>query len=269
MDCSCESPPTHPHRRCPPPPPRIWRCGPPWPFVPPPPPPPQERWWWRGLAELHGPWNGCMRRLPAAPLGQCLGVHTPLSHGQSLCLPHSRETTVTSSTKAGQTEHKALDASGATQCPAGLYAPPPPLLILQISLSWQRPCVMPVGGWAGGGGGQAAPVGRGTTVPLPPTKNVFPRHLGKQCRQFLRHTYTVRAGGAGGGACGPQFFIIFRNFSQFPATFRHFSRNCFLLVPPFCALVGARCVPCAEALLREASGGLVTASQFSAISRNL
>ena len=58
-----------------------------------------------------------------------------------------------------------------------------------------------------------------------------------------------------------------RNFSQFFAIFRQRLFAC----PP-CVLVGALCVPCAEVLLFEASGGLVPALQFfrdiSAISHN-
>ena len=62
----------------------------------------------------------------------------------------------------------------------------------------------------------------------------------------------------GGGLRSASFhnFAIFRNFPQFSAVFPQS-----LFARPPCALVGARCVPCAEVLLLEASGGLVTALQ--------
>ena len=51
---------------------------------------------------------------------------------------------------------------------------------------------------------------------------------------------------------------IFRTFSQFAAIFPQL-----LFVCPPCVPVGALCVPCAEVLLFEASGGSLTAPQFS------
>ena len=52
-------------------------------------------------------------------------------------------------------------------------------------------------------------------------------------------------------------FLQFRNFSQISAIFPQ------LLFGWSPLLVGALCVPCAEVLLLEASGGLVAAPQFS------
>ena len=66
--------------------------------------------------------------------------------------------------------------------------------------------------------------------------------------------------GGGGGIGVRNFSAIFRNFSQFSAMFRQL-----LFARPPRVLVGAPCVRCAEVLLFEASGGLVTAPQFSAI----
>ena len=66
---------------------------------------------------------------------------------------------------------------------------------------------------------------------------------------------------------------MFRNFSQFPAIFRNFPQFPaifpeLLFAHPSYVLVGALCVPCVEVLLLEASGGLATAPQFSAIFRD-
>ena len=58
-------------------------------------------------------------------------------------------------------------------------------------------------------------------------------------------------------------FAFFRNFPQFSAVFPQLLVAC----PPD-VLVGALCVPCAEVLLLEASGGLGVFPQFPAISRN-
>ena len=95
-------------------------------------------------------------------------------------------------------------------------------------------------GWApGGGGGSFACASCGGALCAPGGPDPF---------------------GQGGGIEDQNFFC---NFPQFPAIFP----NCLLLAPP-CALIGALCVPCAEVLLLEASGGLVTAPQFPAIFRN-
>ena len=62
---------------------------------------------------------------------------------------------------------------------------------------------------------------------------------------------------------GPQFFTVsgifalFRSFSQFPAIFRQL-----LFARPPHVRVDAPCVPCAEVLLLEASGGLGAALPF-------
>ena len=60
-----------------------------------------------------------------------------------------------------------------------------------------------------------------------------------------------------GGGRDPQFFAIFCKYPQFSSFFPQLLFAC----PP-CMLVGALCVPCAEVLLLEASGGLLTAPQF-------
>ena len=68
----------------------------------------------------------------------------------------------------------------------------------------------------------------------------------------------LRGAGAGGEGSGSAVFAISRKSPQFLASFPQlpFAR------PPR-VRVGAPCVPCAEVLLPEASGGLVTAPQFS------
>ena len=53
---------------------------------------------------------------------------------------------------------------------------------------------------------------------------------------------------------------IFRIFPHFPAIFHDFPQ--LLFACPRCVLVGAPCVPCAEVLLVDVSGGLGTAPQF-------
>ena len=57
--------------------------------------------------------------------------------------------------------------------------------------------------------------------------------------------------------CFPHIFAIVRNFPHFPTFLPQL-----LFARPNGGRVGALCVPCAEVLLREAAGGLVTAPQF-------
>ena len=63
-----------------------------------------------------------------------------------------------------------------------------------------------------------------------------------------------------GGGLSCAGFRPFFAISHFPRNFPQFSAIVFTCPP--CVLIGALCVPCADVLLLEASGGLVAAPQF-------